>query len=103
MELEKESSGSRYGSSLPVPSVQELAREPNLTLPSRYLRPDDHDLSVPDDHDLHQIPVIDFHKLISAESSTASDELEKLHLASKDWGFFQVPNTPTALCLRPFD
>ncbi|KAF3442332.1 hypothetical protein FNV43_RR16248 [Rhamnella rubrinervis] len=81
MGFEKESSGNRYGSSLPVPSVQELAREPNLTVPSRYLRPDHHGLSVPDDHDLHdQIPVIDFHKLISAESSTASDELEKLHL-----------------------
>lgn len=98
MEIEKESSGNRYGISIPVPSVQELARETNLTVPFRYLRPNiqqptDHALCVADDdHDLSQIPVIDFHKLISAEYSTAASdvELEKLHLASKDWCFFQV-------------
>ncbi|KAL7600187.1 probable 2-oxoglutarate/Fe(II)-dependent dioxygenase [Lactuca sativa] len=40
------------------------------------------------------IPVIDLHTLFStdSESSTCSSELNKLHSASKEWGFFQVIN-----------
>ncbi|KAF3442334.1 hypothetical protein FNV43_RR16250 [Rhamnella rubrinervis] len=68
-----------YGSSLLVPSVQELAKDPNLTVPSRYIRHDqDQSLISEHDHALHfphQVPVIDFQKLIS-EKSSASEEVE---------------------------
>ncbi|KAF3442327.1 hypothetical protein FNV43_RR16243 [Rhamnella rubrinervis] len=87
------------GRSLLVPSVQEIAKkQSNLTVPSRYIRTDQDPL-IPisdDDHALyfpHQIPVIDFQKLMSEESTTACDsELAKLHLACKEWGFFQLVN-----------
>ena len=77
--------------SVQVPSVQELTKDSNLiTVPSRYIRSDqplisdgDHALNFPD----HQIPVIDFQKLVSEQSNS---ELEKFHLACKEWGFFQV-------------
>ncbi|KAF3442331.1 hypothetical protein FNV43_RR16247 [Rhamnella rubrinervis] len=93
-----EENKSNYGSSLLVPSVQELAKDPNLTVPSRYIRHDQRQsLNSEDDkalHFPHQIPVIDFEKLISEEStgSGSDPELEKLHLACKDWGFFQLVN-----------
>ncbi|KAF3442326.1 hypothetical protein FNV43_RR16242 [Rhamnella rubrinervis] len=82
-----------FGSSLLVPSLQELAKESNLTVPSRYIRTDqDRLVSISDDdHGLHfldQIPVIDLQKLISDEST----ELAKFHSACKDWGFFQLVN-----------
>ncbi|KAF3442322.1 hypothetical protein FNV43_RR16238 [Rhamnella rubrinervis] len=81
------------GSSLLVPSLQELAKESNLTVPSRYIRTEqDRLVSISDDdHGLHfldQIPVIDLQKLISDESA----ELAKFHSACKDWGFFQLVN-----------
>ena len=81
------------GKSLLVPSVQELAKDPNLTVPSRYIQ-DDQTLISDDDHALnfpgHQIPVIDFQKLVSEQSNGSDSELEKFHLACKEWGFFQV-------------
>ncbi|KAF3434297.1 hypothetical protein FNV43_RR25400 [Rhamnella rubrinervis] len=85
------------GKSLLVPSVQELAKDSNLTLPSRYIqRDDDQPLISDDDHALnladHQIPVIDFHKLLSEQSNGSDSELEKFHLACKEWGFFQIVN-----------
>ena len=91
-----EDNKSNYGSSLLVPSVQELAKDPSLTVPSRYIRHDqDQSLTSENDHALHfshQIPVIDFQKLLSEKStgSGSDSEFEKLHLACKDWGFFQV-------------
>ncbi|KAF3442328.1 hypothetical protein FNV43_RR16244 [Rhamnella rubrinervis] len=95
-----EENKSNYGSSLLVPSVQELANDPNLTVPSRYIRHDQHQSLISEDdpalHFPHQIPVIDFEKLISEEStgfvSDSDSELEKLHLVCKDWGFFQLVN-----------
>ncbi|KAH7512710.1 hypothetical protein FEM48_Zijuj12G0119500 [Ziziphus jujuba var. spinosa] len=86
---------STFGSSLLVPSVQELAKDPIINVPSRYLRPDQ-DPTVISDHDHlcfpDKIPAVDYYNLISGDSATASLELEKLHLACKDWGFFQLVN-----------
>ncbi|KAF3442321.1 hypothetical protein FNV43_RR16237 [Rhamnella rubrinervis] len=85
-----------YARSLLVPSVQGLAKDPNFTIPSRYIRTDqDQPLLSDNDHALcfpHQIPVIDFQKLLADESNGSDSELEKFHLACKDWGFFQLVN-----------
>ncbi|KAH7512707.1 hypothetical protein FEM48_Zijuj12G0119200 [Ziziphus jujuba var. spinosa] len=84
-----EENKSLFGSSLLVPSVQELVKkEPNLSVPSRYIRANQDPIFFSNQLCSPQIPVIDLQKLISVES-TAS-ELENLHSACKDWGFFQV-------------
>ncbi|XP_071710577.1 protein SRG1-like [Rutidosis leptorrhynchoides] len=86
------------GRSLLVPSVQQLVRdEPSITkIPHRYVHQlDDHDSSfVSSDDPLTinpSVPVIDLHNLIE-NTSTYSSELNKLHTASEEWGFFQVIN-----------
>ncbi|XP_044495139.1 protein SRG1-like [Mangifera indica] len=77
-------------SSLPVPCVQELAKEALTTVPPRYVRTDlDHPL-IADDTFLPQLPVIDLEKLLSRDLTDS--ELDKLHHACKEWGFFQLTN-----------
>ena len=73
------------GSSLKVPYVQELAKEKFASVPPRYTRPDPTKL---DGASTEEIPVIDMQRLLSDES--VNPELEKLHFACKEWGFFQV-------------
>ncbi|KAI3717348.1 hypothetical protein L1987_68915 [Smallanthus sonchifolius] len=86
-----EPTGARLGSSLLVPSVQELAKEQLLEVPPRYVRTGQEPVltsclpSV-----AHEVPIIDMHRLVSMDS--AGSELERLHLACKDWGFFQLIN-----------
>nr|XP_027085990.1 protein SRG1-like [Coffea arabica] len=73
------------GSSLKVPYVQELAKEKFASVPPRYIRPDPtklHGVST------EEVPVIDMQRLLSDES--VNPELEKLHFACKEWGFFQL-------------
>ncbi|KAK4347308.1 hypothetical protein RND71_033647 [Anisodus tanguticus] len=67
-----------------VPSVQELAKQKHVTIPSRYVR-NDQDRSVASNH--KEVPVIDMQRLNSSDSMNL--ELEKLHFAAKEWGFFQ--------------
>ncbi|KAL5564152.1 hypothetical protein UlMin_027316 [Ulmus minor] len=85
-----------YGSSLIVPSVQELAKEGVLNIPSRYIRSDEQDQKIVNFVGVggnSGIPVIDMETLDSPHQYQSSDfELAKLHSASKDWGFFQVVN-----------
>ncbi|KDP25011.1 hypothetical protein JCGZ_23994 [Jatropha curcas] len=70
------------GSSLIVPSVQELAKVQTDVIPPRYIRQEsDSGVSV------MEIPVVDMQKLLSQES-----ELDKLHYACRHWGFFQLVN-----------
>ncbi|CAI0381937.1 unnamed protein product [Linum tenue] len=79
----------KLGSSLPVACVQELAKEPlrKLGIPPRYIRPDQH----PPNATLPlQLPVIDLHKLSTSHHD--DEELDRLHNASKHWGFFQLIN-----------
>ncbi|KAF2285856.1 hypothetical protein GH714_008447 [Hevea brasiliensis] len=87
-----ESKGSSLGTSLLVPCVQELAKEPLVTVPPRYIRPDqDHPIVVvEDDAPLPEVTVIDMQRLHNQESMDS--ELAKLHLACKEWGFFQLVN-----------
>ena len=79
------------GTSLLVPSVQELAKEKISNVPQRYIQPQHEEdiviLSEEANSSL-EIPVIDMQSLLSEESG--SSELDKLHLACKEWGFFQV-------------
>lgn len=76
------------GSSLPVPNVQELAREHMITVPPRYLRPDQDPPVAFAGESFPMIPTVDMERLLREESM--SIEIEKLHSACKDWGFFQV-------------
>ncbi|KAL5577115.1 hypothetical protein UlMin_018814 [Ulmus minor] len=81
----------KLGTSLQVPLVQELAKETPDKVPERYVRPDQESPIISDaNHSLPQVPVIDMANLFSQESGQS--ELEKLHLACKDWGFFQLIN-----------
>ncbi|KAI3841880.1 hypothetical protein MKW92_038077 [Papaver armeniacum] len=86
---------SSFGSSLIVPSVQELVKKEITEIPDRYIRKSSSSVSL--DHQTNhsdsaaqEIPVINIERLLSAEPILASNELEKLHSACKDWGFFQV-------------
>ncbi|TKY69486.1 Thebaine 6-O-demethylase [Spatholobus suberectus] len=74
------------GSSLPVPSVKELVKQPMTKVPERYVVPNQDSPVVPYTTSLPQVPVTDLSKLLSEDAT----ELEKLDLACKEWGFFQV-------------
>ncbi|XP_077227285.1 oxoglutarate-dependent flavonoid 7-O-demethylase 1-like [Tasmannia lanceolata] len=78
------------GGSLPVPSVQELVREPIVTVPCRYIRLDQHPPAISATANLPSLPNIDMQRLFQGESLPS--ELEKLHSACKHWGFFQLVN-----------
>ncbi|KAH7836378.1 hypothetical protein Vadar_000526 [Vaccinium darrowii] len=78
----------RLGVSLQVPNIQELvAKEPLTTLPPRYVRSDQHP-PLPYRDSLPQVPVINLHSLLCGDETNS--ELEKLHHACKNWGFFQL-------------
>ncbi|KAL5081404.1 hypothetical protein RYX36_009825 [Vicia faba] len=79
------------GTSLLVPSVQELVKDEKLsTVPPRYIQPQLEDSILSQVDSTLEIPIINIHNLLSKEFG--SKELAKLHLACKDWGFFQVVN-----------
>ncbi|KAL6277960.1 hypothetical protein ACE6H2_021561 [Prunus campanulata] len=69
------------GSTVPVPNVQEIVRSDPQKVPEKYLR------KYADACHLlaNQIPTIDFSLLRRGHE----EELNKLHLASKQWGVFQ--------------
>jgi len=67
-----------------VPSVQELAKNKLVTIPSRYVR-DDHDNSsiASNDRNNKEVPVIDMQRLvISNDHDIMNLELNKLHFAA---------------------
>ncbi|XP_049382383.1 protein SRG1-like [Solanum stenotomum] len=86
----EENNFAKLGGSLPVPSVQQLAKGSPENVPARYLRDDDQLLLVPPmmKFDHYNIPIINM------ESLLRSDEFEfnKLDSACREWGFFQVIN-----------
>ncbi|MBA0773299.1 hypothetical protein Gotri_008586 [Gossypium trilobum] len=73
-----------FAGSLPVDNVQALASKNVKNIPSRYIRPEVEFVVSIDES--QQFPVIDMSKL------DHDDEQKKLHLACKDWGFFQLIN-----------
>ncbi|XP_015167922.1 protein SRG1-like isoform X2 [Solanum tuberosum] len=70
-----------------VPSVQEMAKTKLVTIPSRYIR-DNQDPSIASSN-YKEVPVIDMQRLINDSMNL---ELNKLHIAAKEWGFFQLIN-----------
>ncbi|MED6112211.1 hypothetical protein PIB30_059614 [Stylosanthes scabra] len=76
----------KVGTSIIVPSVQELAKKPISEIPDRYVHPNQDPVIVSNITSSHQVPVVDLSKLLSDDSS----ELEKLDHACKEWGFFQT-------------
>ncbi|KAH9779428.1 hypothetical protein WN944_014436 [Citrus x changshan-huyou] len=81
----------KFRGSLSVPCVQELAKNPTLVVPPRYIRPDqDATTIISDDALVSKLPVIDMQSLLSEESMDS--ELAKLDSACKEWGFFQMVN-----------
>ncbi|KAJ9160223.1 hypothetical protein P3X46_025644 [Hevea brasiliensis] len=85
-----EAEHTKLGSSLLVPCVQELAKKPLTKVPPRYLRPDEDSPIISNAASLPQVPVIDMQKLFSQDF--IDSELDELHLACKNWGFFQLIN-----------
>ncbi|XP_004488689.1 protein SRG1-like [Cicer arietinum] len=85
------------GTSLLVPSVQELAKENISEVPPRYIQSQHEGLVLTKIDNILEIPIIDMHRLLSLEFG--SSELTKLHLACKDWGFFQLVNHGISSCL----
>ncbi|KAL0406589.1 UNVERIFIED_CONTAM: protein SRG1 [Sesamum latifolium] len=81
----------KLGGSLPVPIVQELAKEKLTTVPPRYVRPDLHPQMILSDlSSFPQIPVINMQKLSNKYSMDS--ELQALHNACQEWGIFQLIN-----------
>ncbi|RZC49464.1 hypothetical protein C5167_017890 [Papaver somniferum] len=83
----------KLGGSLFVPNVQELAKS-LAEVPARYIRTDQDPVTdVSGTYMIDQtVPIIDLQKLVSPEPITGDLELERLHSACKEWGFFQVVN-----------
>ncbi|KAJ1434413.1 Oxoglutarate/iron-dependent dioxygenase [Sesbania bispinosa] len=75
-------------SSVPVPSVQELALQRSQEVPQRYIR--DEFFCTSPSHPSLRVPLIDMANLLNAH--TQQQELQKLHLACKHWGVFQIVN-----------
>lgn len=81
--------GLGWGKSLPVPSVHQIVRNDSECVPERYIReykdrPIDFTFCAPNMFD--EIPIIDYSLLANGDE----DELNKLDLACKEWGFFLV-------------
>lgn len=79
---------SSLGSSLLVPCVQELAKDPLVAVPPRYIRYDQEHPIIASHDPVSEVPVIDMQRLLDQE--TMDCELGRLHFACKTWGFFQV-------------
>jgi len=76
--------------SLIVPSVQEIVKESLTRVPERYVRPYHDRPIISTITPLPQVPIIDLSKLLSHDLNIKGPELDKLHSACKEWGFFQV-------------
>ncbi|KAL3376966.1 hypothetical protein AABB24_003407 [Solanum stoloniferum] len=85
----EEGKSRKLGGSLKVPNVQELAKQQLAAVPPRYIRDDIENQSYSSIVILPQVPVIDMKKLLDIDDDS---ELERLHLACKEWGFFQLVN-----------
>ncbi|CAL5345280.1 unnamed protein product [Camellia sinensis] len=76
------------GSSL---TIQELAKEPMLVIPERYVRLDNKPCSIlSEDATSQTIPTVDMQPLLMGEATDF--QLDKLHSICKEWGIFQLVN-----------
>ena len=69
-------------------SVQELAKEPMLTIPEHYICADQEPSTISHGTSLPMIPILDMEQLLMSEATDL--ELDKLHSICKEWGIFQV-------------
>ncbi|KAK7407473.1 hypothetical protein VNO78_09424 [Psophocarpus tetragonolobus] len=76
------------GTSLLVPSVHELAKQPMTKVPERYVHSNQDPPAEFDIIDFPQVPVIDLNKLLCEDDN----ELHKFDHACREWGFFQLMN-----------
>lgn len=90
----EEARSRKLGGSLKVPNVQELAKQQLAAVPPRYIRDDIENQSYSSVLILPQVPIIDMNKLLQIGDFDYDDdsELNRLHLACKEWGFFQLVN-----------
>ncbi|KAG8380738.1 hypothetical protein BUALT_Bualt06G0047300 [Buddleja alternifolia] len=87
--IEKDDEGLGYGSSLPVPSVQEIVRNDAQNIPERYVKNlEDRSKSSDICPVSNDIPIIDVFLLANGDE----DERQKLDIACQEWGFFQIVN-----------
>ena len=86
--MESKSEKVVFGASIVVPSVLELTKHPISKLPLRYERDDQDPPIVFNEDSEPSVPVVDLHRLAIGDFAAA--EMEKLHSACKEWGFFQV-------------
>ncbi|XP_015167926.1 thebaine 6-O-demethylase-like [Solanum tuberosum] len=87
----EEARSRKLGGSLKVPNVQEMAKQQLAGVPPRYIRINDDENQLYNSSILlpHQLaPVIDM-EIIKDDDDT---ELNRFHLACKEWGFFQLVN-----------
>ncbi|KAK7838454.1 protein srg1 [Quercus suber] len=77
---------------MPVPSVQELAKETPSTVPPRYVRYDREPPIITDNTSLPQVPVIDMQRLFSLEfiDSELEKEEEVMAITRRCGGFGQA-------------
>ncbi|XP_042487733.1 probable 2-oxoglutarate/Fe(II)-dependent dioxygenase [Macadamia integrifolia] len=87
------SKSANFGSSLAVPNVQQLMKEPINTIPPRYIRTNQDPPIISGAATLPAVPAIDLQKLLSVESSDL--ERARLHSACQEWGFFQKSKLDT--------
>lgn len=77
------------GKSILVPSVQELAKENLETVPETYIQLNqDPTIKLGGEDELNdlKVPTINMKALLAGDNI----ELERLHSACQEWGFFQV-------------
>ncbi|KAF2534702.1 hypothetical protein F2Q70_00033041 [Brassica cretica] len=87
-----EAKGATYYNSIIVPSVQEMAKGKMIKkVPQRYVRSGLDKAEITDECGPRtKIPIIDLNRLCS--STYTASEIDKLDLACKEWGFFQLVN-----------
>ncbi|XP_002519769.3 protein SRG1 [Ricinus communis] len=91
MLMETSLEADNFGKSIIVPSVQELAKASLIEIPTRYARLNQDSPIISVDGLSHLcVPVIDLERLNAGDSVDL--ELERLHLACREWGFFQLVN-----------
>ncbi|KAK4361273.1 hypothetical protein RND71_020225 [Anisodus tanguticus] len=87
----EEAKSRKLGGSLKVPNVQELAKQQLAAVISRYIHDDIEKLVLSCSAILlPQVPVIDMERLL--DNGDDDSELQRLHFACKEWGFFQLVN-----------
>ncbi|PHT36645.1 Protein SRG1 [Capsicum baccatum] len=83
---------------LKAPNVQELAKQQLATIPPQYIQDNVEKTSYYNSSMLlPQIPVIDMEQLLHGHDHDS--ELDRLHFACKEWGFFQVVNHGVSISL----